>query len=130
VPTRILVVEDNRVSLDLVDYLLKSFGYETFTAPNGQEGIRIARQERPHLILCDLQMPVLDGYGFMRLITDDSVLQAIPVIAVTALSMPGDRENVMAVGFSGYLSKPIDPETFIQTVENFLPVERRKRRPV
>lgn len=128
-PARILVIEDNKVSLELVQYLLKSFGYGSFAACNGQEGLRLARQENPDLILCDLQMPLMNGYEVIQELIKDPQLKLIPVIAVTALSMPGDRENVLANGFAGYIPKPIDPETFVQTIEQFLGAELKAHRP-
>ena len=89
--------------------------------------MRSARQERPDLIICDLQMPVMNGYEVVRELKNDASLALIPVIAVTALSMPGDRDQVMCAGFQGYVTKPIDPETFVQTIEAFLPSGKRTR---
>ncbi len=126
---RILIIEDNKANLELVEYLLKASGYATFAARDGEEGIRGARKERPDLIICDLQMPIMDGYGVVRELKKDPLLRPIPVIAVTALSMPGDRNNVLAAGFDGYLSKPIEPETFVRTVEGFLLPGLRAHRP-
>jgi CheY-like chemotaxis protein len=126
---RVLIIEDNKANLELVEYLLKASGYATLTARDGAEGVRTARKERPDLIICDLQMPIMDGYEVVRELKKDPLLQRIPVIAVTALSMPGDRGNVLAAGFDGYLSKPIDPETFTRTVEGFLPPGLRAQRP-
>lgn len=125
---RILIVEDNKINLELVEYLLNSFGYSTFAARDGAEGVRTALREHPDLIICDLQMPVLNGYEMVRELKKDSLLSLIPIIAVTALSMPGDRDQVMSAGFNGYLSKPIDPETFVRTVEGHLAPELRARR--
>ncbi|HYQ93812.1 MAG TPA: response regulator [Burkholderiales bacterium] len=118
---RILIIEDNKANLELVEYLLEASGYATFAARDGEEGIRGARKEHPDLIICDLQMPIMDGYEVVRELKKDPLLRPIPVIAVTALSMAGDRNNVLAAGFDGYLSKPIEPETFVLTVEGFLP---------
>ena len=118
---RILIIEDNYANLELAEYLLNACGHETFGARDGAEGVRAARQERPDLIICDLQMPVMNGYEVVRELKNDASLGLIPVIAVTALSMPGDRDQVMSAGFQGYLPKPIDPETFVQTIEGYLP---------
>jgi len=123
---RVLIIEDNKANLDLVEYLLKASGYTTLSARDGEEGVRTARKERPDLIICDLQMPIMNGYEVVRQLKKDPLLRSIPVIAVTALSMPGDRSNVLTAGFDGYLSKPIDPETFVRTVEGFLPPEQRR----
>jgi CheY-like chemotaxis protein len=126
---RVLIIEDNKANLELAEYLLKASGYMTLTARDGEEGVRGARKEHPDLIICDLQMPIMDGYQVVRELKKDPLLRSIPVVAVTALSMPGDRTNVLAAGFDGYLSKPIDPETFVRTVEGFLPPGLRARRP-
>src|SRR2546423_13175910 len=101
---RILIIEDNKANLELAEYLLKASGYATLAAWDGEEGVRTAQKEIPDLIICDLQMPVMDGYGVVRHLKKDPLLSQIPVIAVTALSMPGDRNNVLAAGFDGYLS--------------------------
>ena len=124
---RILIVEDNQANLELAEYLFKTFGYATVTARDGQEGIRAARLTNPDLIVCDLQMPIMNGYEVVREVLKDPLLRRVPVIAVTALSMPGDREKILSAGFKGYLSKPIDPETFVQTIAKFLPPELRTR---
>ncbi|MBI4290020.1 MAG: response regulator [Betaproteobacteria bacterium] len=127
-PARILIAEDNRASLELVEYLLGTRGYTTRAASNGGEGLRIAREMVPDLVICDLQMPVLNGYEVVRVLKADPLLGPIPVIALTAYSMPGDRDKAIAAGFNGYLSKPIDPETFIAEIEHFLRPELRARR--
>jgi len=127
---RILIIEDNKANLELVEYLFKASGYTTLAARDGEQGVGTARKEHPDLIICDLQMPIMDGYEVVRELKKDPLLRPIPVIAVTALSMPGDRNNVLAAGFDGYLSKPIEPETFVRTVEGFLPQGLRARRPV
>src|SRR5207302_11219726 len=124
---RILIIEDNKANLELAEYLLKASGYTTLTAMDGEEGDRAARKEHPDLIICDLQMPIMDGYEVVKHLKNDPLLRSIPVIAVTALSMPGDRNKVLAAGFDGYLSKPIEPETFVRTVEDFLPPALRAR---
>ncbi|HKW38639.1 MAG TPA: response regulator [Burkholderiales bacterium] len=125
---RILVIEDNKANLELVEYLLKASGYATLTARDGEEGVRTARQECPDLIVCDLQMPMLDGYEVVREVKKDPLLRPIPIIAVTASSMPGDRNKVLSKGFDGYVSKPIDPERFVRSLEGFLPPGLRAHR--
>jgi CheY-like chemotaxis protein len=126
-PARILIVEDNKANLDLVKYLLEFAGYTTLVARNGEEGIRMARAERPDLVLSDLEMPVMDGYEMVRRLRGDPLTRTTMVIAVTASSMPGDRDAALAAGFDNYLSKPIDPVTFVQQVESFMRPERRAR---
>ena len=95
---RILIIEDNSANLELAEYLLNAWGYKTFGACDGAEGIRTARQELPDLIICDLQMPVMNGYEVVQELKGHATLGVIPVIAVTALSMPGDRDQVMSSG--------------------------------
>jgi len=126
--TRILIVEDNSANLELVRYLLEFHGYATLAAGDGEDAVRIAKAERPDLILCDLQIPVMDGYEVLRELRGSAEFAAIPIIAVTALSMPGDRDAALAAGFDTYISKPIDPETFVQQVESFLPPTMRASR--
>jgi two-component system cell cycle response regulator DivK len=122
---RILIVEDNAANLALVEYLLKAGGYQTFSARDGAAGVRLAREEKPDLIVCDLQMPVLNGYEVLQQLRGDPLTRAIPVIAVTAFSMPGDRTQVTQAGFDGYLSKPIDPQQFVREIEKYLPPGQR-----
>jgi CheY-like chemotaxis protein len=124
-PARVLIVEDHPANLDLARYLLESHGYATLSATDGAQGLRVARAERPELILCDLQMPVMDWYELVRELRGDLLFRDTIVIAVTALSMPGDRDSALAAGFHGYVSKPIDPERFVGQVEAYLPAGLR-----
>src|SRR5918999_4171498 len=121
---RILVIEDNLASLDLLIYLLKAFRYTPFTAQDGEEGLEIVRQEELDLIICDVQLPKLDGYEVARWLKSHPRLRAIPLVAVTALAMVGDRDKVLAASFDGYIAKPISPDTFVGEVEKFLQSER------
>jgi CheY-like chemotaxis protein len=118
--TRILIIEDNPANLELMVYLLKAFAHTPLEARDGRAGLDLARREKPDLILCDLQLPDIDGYEVARQIKRDPDLRAIPIVAVTAYAMVGDRDRVMAAGFDGYLTKPIAPETFVGQVEGFL----------
>lgn len=118
---RILIVEDNAMNRELMDYLLRAFGFETLKAADGAVGLEIARRERPDLVLCDIQMPVLDGPAFAREAKGDPALCGIPLVAVTAFAMVGDRERTLAQGFDGYIAKPIEPLAFIQAVNEALP---------
>ena len=117
---RVLVIEDDPISMRLMSYLLRSVGYLTFTAADGEAGLRVASDERPDLVLCDIQLPKVDGFGVVAAITTDPQLRGIPVVAVTALAMVGDRERIMGAGFTGYVSKPIEPMRFIEQIEAFL----------
>jgi two-component system cell cycle response regulator len=121
---RILVIEDNPANLDLMTYLLKAFGHTPLAAQDGEEGLEIARQEEPDLIVCDVQLPKLDGYEVARGLKIHPRLRTIPLVAVTALAMVGDRDKVLAAGFDGYIAKPISPDTFVGEVEKFLQSER------
>jgi len=117
---RLLVIEDNPANLELMTYLLQAYGHTVLSAMDGQAGLAAARQEKPDLIVCDVQMPVMDGLDVARFLKSDPVLRTIPLIAVTALAMVGDRDRVLASGFDGYVGKPINPETFVQQMEAFL----------
>jgi CheY-like chemotaxis protein len=119
---RILVVEDNAANLELARYLLASAGHEVLLAGDGQAGLVLATHERPDLIISDLQMPLMDGYALIAALKAAPACAQIPVLALTAFSMPGDRDEVMRAGFTGYLSKPIEPEQFVGQVAAYLGV--------
>ncbi|NLZ90427.1 MAG: response regulator, partial [Clostridiales bacterium] len=114
---RILVIEDNLINLELITYLLKSFSYTVLSATNGDEGIDLAHSQRVDLIICDVHLPGMDGYQVARRLKEHPVLRNIPLVAVTALAMMGDREKALAAGFNSYISKPIIPENFIKQIE-------------
>jgi two-component system cell cycle response regulator len=120
VATRILIIEDNQTNMELMVYLLTAFGYETLTAKNGNEGVERAAGDRPDLIICDLQMPGLNGFQVAQELKGRPELQSIPLIAVTAFAMVGDRDKILKAGFDGYIAKPIYPETFVKQIEGFL----------
>jgi two-component system cell cycle response regulator len=122
---RILIIEDNAMNRELMDYLLRSFGFETLKAVDGRIGFDVARRERPDLIVCDIQMPEIDGYEFAKLAAATPELRDIPLVAVTAYAMVGDRDKVLAHGFDGYIAKPIEPMGFIQIINAFLPPHLR-----
>jgi PAS domain S-box-containing protein len=119
-PTSILVVEDNEDNLTLIEYLLRSHGYSPVLAHDGPEGVRLAGEERPDLILLDIRMPGMSGYEVATAIRRDHRLDHSRIVAVTASAMVGDRERIAAAGFDGYIQKPIDPETFMDALEPFL----------
>lgn len=125
---RILVIEDNAANLELVRYLLSFSGYEVLEARDGTLGVEAALRELPDLIVCDLQMPRMDGYQVLETLRRHPAGAAIPIVAVTAFSMPNDRQKVMTAGFNGYLSKPIEPELFVTQIEAFLPAGLRAPR--
>ena len=123
----ILVVEDNVINMKLIVFLLKSFGHEILTAEDGTEGLAIAQRERPQLILMDVDLPGMSGSEVVRIIKDDPSMNEIRVVAVTALAMVGDKESILQAGFDGYVSKPIEPESFRGIVEGFLARADQKR---
>lgn len=119
---RILIIEDNPANMELMTYLLQAFGHTVLSVYNGEEGVETARRELPDLIICDVHLPKMDGYGVLEQLKHQSgaALRSIPVIAVTALAMVGDRQKLLAAGFDGYLGKPIEPELFVGQVEKYL----------
>lgn len=116
----ILIVEDNEDNIRLMDYLLRKAGHDPVLARSAAEGLSLAASARPDLILMDLQMPEMDGFDTLRAIRAESELREVPVVAVTALAMVGDRDRVLGAGFDGYLPKPIEPERFTEEIEGYL----------
>jgi two-component system cell cycle response regulator len=116
----ILIVEDNPQNLELMRYLLAASGFSVSTATDGMEATASLEKARPDLVICDIQMPAMDGYGLLGWLRARESLRGVPVVAVTALAMVGDRERILAAGFDGYLSKPIAPETFAAQVAEHL----------
>jgi two-component system, cell cycle response regulator DivK len=119
--TKILLIEDNPQNRYLTKFLLEHRGYEVLLADSGPRGIELAGAELPALILLDIQLPVMDGHAVARLLKADPLLCSIPIIAVTSYAMVGDREKCLAAGAEGYIEKPIDPDTFVDEVERYLP---------
>lgn len=117
-------MEDNPANLELMSYLLSRHGHTVLAAGDGQQGLEMVRRENPDLIVCDLQLPYMDGFEFACWLKSHPVLRRIPLVAVSSFAMVGDRDRVLAAGFDGYLAKPIQPETFVQQVEAFLPLEK------
>jgi two-component system cell cycle response regulator len=122
-PARILIVEDNPTNLQLMSYLLQSFGYSVEPAYDGEEALALIGRESLDLIICDIQLPKMDGFEVARRLKLDQRFHRIPLIAVTAFAMVGDRDKVLAAGFDGYISKPIMPKSFVSQVEAFLKPE-------
>jgi len=120
---RILIIEDDPPSMELVRYLLEAAGHTTLCAADGGAGVRLALDELPDLVLCDLQMPVMNGYQVAQSLREYPAWRQVPIIAVTAFSMPGDRERALASGFNEHISKPISPGLFVAQVETLLPPE-------
>jgi two-component system cell cycle response regulator DivK len=121
---KILVIEDNEQNLYLIRYILEDCGYEVFAAVDGKEGIALAASLLPDLILLDIQLPGMDGYAVARNLRENPYLADTPIVAVTSYAMPGDREKAMEAGCSGYIEKPIDPDTFDKQVEQYLSMKQ------
>ena len=117
---KILIVEDNEESLYLARFILEKEGYEVIEARDGLEALDKTSRETPDLILMDMQLPKLDGYETTRRIKADDRLAKIPVIALTAYAMKGDREKTLEAGCSGYIEKPIDPTSFVEDLKKYL----------
>ncbi|MDF2968885.1 MAG: response regulator with CheY-like receiver domain and winged-helix DNA-binding domain [Nocardioidaceae bacterium] len=116
---RILVVEDNPKNLKLVRDVLQFSGYEVIEATSGEDGVRLAAEQHPDLILMDLQLPGIDGTEALRRIrVSDS--GSVPVVAVTASAMNGDGDRAYAAGFDGYVQKPLSVRALQQQVHDFL----------
>ena len=122
---KILVIEDNEQNLYLMRYILEDCDYEVFAAVDGKEGIGLAASLLPNLILLDIQLPGMDGYAVARNLRENPNLADTPIVAVTSYAMPGDREKAMEAGCSGYIEKPIDPDTFDKQVEKYLSLKLR-----
>ncbi|PWF48528.1 EAL domain-containing protein [Massilia glaciei] len=118
---RILIIEDNATNMELMVYLLTAFGYAPEMASDGESGLERARAAPPDLVVCDVHLPKLDGYGVVAALKADPRLAHVPVLAVTALAMLGDREKLLEAGFDGYIAKPLEPDTFLAQLEAFLP---------
>lgn len=116
----VLLIEDNEQNRYLLTFLLEQRGYRVFSAADGARGIEAARSLVPAVILLDIQLPTMDGYAVARALRQNDALQAVPIVAVTSYAMPGDREKAVAAGCSGYIEKPINPETFVQEMERVL----------
>lgn len=117
---KVLVIDDEVDSQLVAQMLLERCGARVITANNGKEALAMLEKHRPRFILSDLSMPVMDGWGFNAEIQKDPALREIPVIALTAHAMHGDREKAMAAGFHNYLTKPLMPRTFIQNLLKLL----------
>lgn len=124
---RILVIEDNPPALKLMTYLLTAFGYTVIPAGDGAEGLDLARRELLDLIICDIHLPKVDGYEVAKRLKGHPALGQIPLVAVTALAMVGDRDKILAAGFDSYIDKPIDPERFVRHVHALIGGSRERR---
>ena len=121
---RILIVEDNEDNQELMRFLLERAGYDVMSVQNGMDGVKTARREKPDIILMDLSLPELDGWSAARQIKADPEIGDIPMIAVTAHTLPGDRRKALDAGFDSYISKPINIHMFDITVGKVLEQKR------
>lgn len=117
---RVLVVEDDAQNSYLIGFILEKSGYEVITAVDGEQAVAEVESSVPDLILMDMLLPKMNGYEATRRIKAMSAAQGVPIIALTAYSMKGDRERILESGCDGYISKPIDPETFVSEMEEYL----------
>jgi two-component system cell cycle response regulator DivK len=116
----ILIVEDNPRDLKLVREVLQVNGFQTLEAATGEAGIDLAQERGPALILMDIQLPQISGREAAKILKTDAKTQHIPIVAVTASAMKGDREALLAEGFDGYIAKPIDIKNLPKVLENYL----------
>jgi two-component system cell cycle response regulator DivK len=123
----ILIVEDNDKNLKLVRDVLQVKGYATIEAETGEDGVRLAVEHRPDLVLMDIQLPGISGIDALRALRANPTTATIPVIAVTASVMQQDRSQIMEAGFDGYIGKPLDLKPFLEAVRAML--DREQRRP-
>jgi two-component system, cell cycle response regulator DivK len=124
----ILLIEDNEQNRYLATFLLERHGYTVVSAVDGRRGIAAAETFVPTMILLDIQLPGMDGYAVARALRTNPALRLTPIVAVTSYAMPGDREKALEAGCSGYIEKPINPDTFVADIEAFAappPDERR-----
>ena len=125
----VLIVEDDPDSRDMLRQVVESFGASVAVAADGRAAFRIAAWMRPHLVLCDLRMPAVDGYGFIDRLRDDPNLSTTAVVAVTALGSDADIRRTWEAGFDGHLVKPVDYETIAAQLERIFWTHRRRRDP-
>jgi two-component system, cell cycle response regulator DivK len=124
--SKILIVEDNEKNMKLVRDILRHQGHQTLEAVTGEEGIRLAREHRPDLVLMDIQLPDIDGITALRRMRENTALDAMPVLAVSASVMPEEQHKIVASGFDAYITKPIVLRSFVETVQRLL-AQGRKR---
>jgi two-component system, cell cycle response regulator DivK len=121
----ILIIEDNEMSLALAEYLLQQSGYTTSSATDGGSGVRVALENRAHLILCDLDLPVIDGPQVVSALRTNEAWHPVPILAFTAASIGAEQRRTMTADFDGCIVKPIDPPSFADTVAQYLAPDLR-----
>ncbi len=116
----VLVIEDNEINRYLMHTILQKLGHHVIEAQDGFTGVDLAQAEIPDLILLDIQLPGLDGYGATKKIRSIEATKDIPIIAITSYAMIGDREKILAAGCTAYIEKPIEPESFIEELNKYI----------
>lgn len=116
----VLLIEDNEQNIYLIRFLLEKNGFNVEEARNGQEGIDKVVSVKPDLVLLDIQLPDIDGYTVVKELRDYREFEGIPIIAVTSYAMAGDRERCIEAGCTGYIEKPINPDSFIREITKYL----------
>jgi CheY-like chemotaxis protein len=124
--SKVLIAEDNAVNRELLRELLELRGYSVLEACDGQEALHMIEQTRPELLLLDIGMPVMDGFAVIRRIRENPLLARLPVVAVTAYAMRGDREKILNSGFDGYLSKPVNAGSLAEELNRLLDKRDKK----
>ena len=117
---KILIVEDNEMNLDMLSRRLERRGYDVIIATDGSQGVILAKEQQPDLILMDMSLPIMDGWEATRRIKSDPDVQQIPVIALTAHAIAGDREKALAAGCDEYESKPVKFPRLLDKIQEFL----------
>jgi CheY-like chemotaxis protein len=117
---RVLIIEDNENNRYLAKFILEKNGYEVIEAVNGISGVEMALKEKPDLVIMDIQLPDIDGMEATRRIRAAESDTEIPIVALTSFAMTGDREKALAAGCTGYIEKPINPDTFMEELEKYL----------
>ncbi|TDU66455.1 two-component system cell cycle response regulator DivK [Prosthecobacter fusiformis] len=115
----ILMIEDNEQNSYLATFILETQGYRVHSVPDGLQGIELAQTLKPDIILLDIQLPNMDGYAVAKALRCIDSLKQTPIIAVTSYAMQGDREKSLDAGCTGYIEKPINPDTFVTEIEHF-----------
>ena len=114
---RILVVEDNEANMYLISFILRKGKHQIIEVRTGEEGVELAVKEKPNLLIMDIQLPGIDGLEATKRIRESEANEELPIIALTSYAMAGDKEKALKAGCTGYIEKPINPETFIAEIE-------------
>lgn len=123
---KLLIIEDNEQNYYMMRFLLEKKGFKVIGAENGRLGVEKALSEKPDAILLDIQLPEMDGYAVAAELKKHAELDDVPIVAVTSYAMVGDRENIMAAGATGYIEKPINPDTFVDEISRFVQDKKPK----